>query len=156
MRTVTPSPEPRVWEKAGWDRKPRNGHEWRLLQAGRPQPKQRGEEKPFRCRKFPSHRVYKTEYQDGREVRRCVVCGSSRQRAFYKANKGKHRVWSKDCRQRRKVFEPVFEDGYASVSATWLAEHPVQVAGLLTQGILIVEVYGEAAYEIHPLAEVRR
>lgn len=139
------------WERRGWSREPRNGHEWRMLKAGMPEPKV--VRKGFRCRKFPNHpdhKSYRTEYQDGREIRRCRTCQVVNQKTFYQANKPKQRKWSKESRQRRRAFKPVFEDGYATISGTWLSEHPVLVAELVTQGILIVEIYGEPAYEIHP------
>jgi hypothetical protein len=152
VRYVKPEPEPeKEWEKAGWSREPRNGHEWRMLKAGMPEPGKKDFRKPFRCRKFPGHpdhKTYRVEYQDGREIRRCRTCQVINQRAFYQKNKPKQRRWSKDSRARRRKFKPVFEDGYATISATWLSEHPVLIAELVQQGRLIVEVYGEPAYEI--------
>ena len=144
----------KLWQQKGWSREPRNGREWRMLRAGLPQPKER-QEKPFRCRKVPSHRTYKTEYQDGEERRRCATCCRRKQKAWYQRNKDKQKVWCKASRARNKVL-PVFEDGYATVSSSWLSTNPVLVAGLLSQGRIIVEIYGEPAYEIHPLEGARK
>ena len=147
--------EQEEWEIAGWSRAPANGREWRMLKSGQPEPRKRDWDKAFRCRKVPSHKAYKVVWQDGKELRRCAICIRQRQREWYLANKPKQRTWASNSRMRRKEFVPVFEDGYATISATWLAENPVRVADLVRNGILIVEVYGDAAYEIHPLGKAK-
>ena len=144
-------PEQTTWQKAGWTREPRNGHEWKLLRAGKAQPLERDTrwKKVFRCRKNVSHKTYKVVHQDGKDVRRCDICSKVRQKRFYDAHKDRHREWSKASRKRNREFVPVLEDGYYTVSASWVSSFPVRLAEMVADGSkVVVEVFGEPAYMI--------
>lgn len=141
------------WQRAGWTQKPRNSREWKLLKAGKPQPVKR-EQPAFRCRKFSSHTVYKTVYSDGREVRVCTVCRNRSRAKHYEKNRSKYNKYSQAHKQKLREFVPVLEEGYYTISLSWLAKYPSKVVELLKDGQVIVEMFGDPVFEIRSYGSV--
>ena len=151
-----PPKEEKSWEKAGWTREPRNGYEWKRMREGKPQPqeKDRRWKKPYKCRKCGGKK-YKVRMVAGRAARECIPCRDAYRKRRYQQNKSEAHRASREHRIRLRDYKPVFFEGSASVSATWLREHLSNLTTHIEEGILTVELYGEPAFCIVTLEQGR-
>lgn len=159
MRIVRPEPEQTPWQKVGWSREPRNGHEWKMVRDGKPEPQETTRiqwTKPYRCHIHGKGAPYKVEHTaDGHAARRCVACRQRNQKRWNKISAKRNR--KKKLKQMRALRNevPTFEEGFATVSATWLRQNVGKVPELLKQGTLVVEMFGIPAYALTTLEKVR-
>lgn len=142
-----------VWEKAGWTHEPRNGREWKLLRAGKPEPKPaEGGPRPYKCKKCGG-----TNYKsDENGHRRCTACRSRAIKKYSQAHREKLGEYRRNYNKRlaETPVEPI--NGVITVTGTWVHYNRYKVPELLKEGVVvIVEMYGLPAYAIVPVEKAR-
>lgn len=157
VKYVRPEPASKAWELAGWTREPRNGHEWKLFKAGKPQPQEQVLKwrTKFKCRKCGGT-AFKVHTHGDDRYRSCIVCEPLKRRAYYEKHKAQSLVYSKKAQRKLREMEPVFEEGIAIVPNTWIKVNCSRIVDATHKGHIIVEVYGEPAFAIISLETFRK
>jgi hypothetical protein len=157
-RVVRPEPELKDWEKAGWTRAPRNGHEKQMLREGKPQPKPAVPSKYKVC-KHHGRTLFKTVmHWDGRrnkyyETSYCMKCKNASNESWRSRHPAETKVMRDDYQRQVKDAAADFGmDGVATVSSNWVLKHQADIVDGVKEGKhFIVEYFGNVAYRIGPV-----
>lgn len=161
MRTVSREAlaDRKDWEKLGWTRAPRNGHEKQMVRDGKPQPKAtEGLPTKYRVCKKHGRTLFKCDYhfdaRRGKSYERwyCFKCKLADNKRWRLAHPKESKRQRDEYQKRIKEQQADFIDGLATVQAGWVLKHQADIAEAVKEGKhFIVEYLGEPAYAIGPV-----
>ena len=161
-RIVESGAEPKDWEKLGWTRAPRNGHEKQMVRDGKAQPKPAVPTRYKIC-KNPSNPHGRTMFKtvmhwDGRrkkyyETAYCIKCKLASNIKWRDAHPTETKRMRDDYQRQVREAEADFgTDGVATVSSNWVLKHQADIVDAVKDGKhFIVEYLGAVAYAIGPV-----
>lgn len=158
MRIVKPERDLKDWEKLGWTRGPRNGHEKQMVRDGKDQPKPAVPSK-YRTCKHHGRTLFKTVmHWDGRrqkyyETSYCMKCKNASNVKWRDAHPVETKMMRDDYQKNVKDTVADFgTDGVATVSSNWVLKHQSDIVEAVKAGRhFIVEYFGEVSYAIGPV-----
>jgi len=158
VRIVKPEREQKDWEKAGWTRAPRNGHEKQMLRDGKAQPKPAVPSRYKKC-KHHGRTLFKTVmHWDGRrqkyyETSYCMKCKNVSNIKWREAHPVETKMMRDDYQKNVKDTVADFgTDGVATVSSNWVLKHQSDIVEAVKEGRhFVVEYFGQVSYAIGPV-----